>query len=262
MIVRDEPDGSMIMIGQSDHSKLSGVLAAHWGNEQFERPRPYESCVRAAMLHDCGWFRYEANPRFDEKLGRTPNFMHVALDREQLDAFQWGTDWLTDIDPYSGLLINKHRTGLWRGRYGSVSHPVAFNVTNPAETLNEFILANEGRQKQEEPKVNSEEFRINYQLLQVWDFLSLFVCVREPQVDYIEPVPLGYSNGKGVRMDFKPVGGGKIVLDPYPFDVPSLPVGLVHRHLATNKFPDKASFQQAYYQAPLQLLQFEFVRPT
>jgi hypothetical protein len=49
MIIQNQPDGSLIMIGQSDHSRLSGVFAAHWGNDSFKRPEPFESVVRAAM---------------------------------------------------------------------------------------------------------------------------------------------------------------------------------------------------------------------
>ena len=41
MIVRKQPDGSLILVNQSDHAKLSGILGAHWGNGQFmiERSR-------------------------------------------------------------------------------------------------------------------------------------------------------------------------------------------------------------------------------
>jgi hypothetical protein len=45
------------MITQNDHAQLSGLFAAHWGNDMFEKPRPYASLVRAAMFHDRGWIR-------------------------------------------------------------------------------------------------------------------------------------------------------------------------------------------------------------
>ena len=52
MIVRYESDGTIVMIAQNDHAQLSGLFAAHWGNDKFETPRPYASLVRAAMFHD------------------------------------------------------------------------------------------------------------------------------------------------------------------------------------------------------------------
>ena len=65
MIVRYESDGSIVMITQNDHAQLSGLFAAHWGNDKFEKPRPYGSLVRAAMFHDRGWIRYETGPQLN-----------------------------------------------------------------------------------------------------------------------------------------------------------------------------------------------------
>ena len=33
MIVRKEPDGSLILIAQTNHAELSEFFAANWGNE-------------------------------------------------------------------------------------------------------------------------------------------------------------------------------------------------------------------------------------
>ena len=94
MIVRSSPDGSLTLITQNDHARLSGLMAAHWGNDRFARPRPYDSVVRATHYHDLGWLEYEANPQFDAKTGRTPNFLQIPNDREHLDAFQRSHKWL------------------------------------------------------------------------------------------------------------------------------------------------------------------------
>src|SRR5436190_1367974 len=125
MIVRYESDGSIVMITQNDHAQLSGLFAAHWGNEKFEKPRPYPSLVRAAMFHDRGWIRYEISPQLNLETGKTPNYREVPSDKTQLDAFEWAGDWLGATDPYAGLMITKHRTGLWQGRYGVITFPPA-----------------------------------------------------------------------------------------------------------------------------------------
>ncbi|MBV9121447.1 MAG: DUF3891 family protein, partial [Chloroflexi bacterium] len=52
MIVRNLPDGALAIIGQTDHSRFVGQVAAHWGNEEFDRPRPFDSVARAATYHD------------------------------------------------------------------------------------------------------------------------------------------------------------------------------------------------------------------
>ena len=130
MIVRYESDGTVVMITQNDHAQLSGLFAAHWGNDKFEKPQPYGSLVRAAMFHDRGWIRYETSPQLNPQTGKTPNYRDVPVDMAQLAAFQWASDWLSGIDPYAGLMIAKHRTGLWQGRYGVITHPAAIQRGN------------------------------------------------------------------------------------------------------------------------------------
>ena len=50
MIVRKQPNGELILIGQTDHSRFVGQLAAHWGNNEFAAPEPFDSMVRAAVM--------------------------------------------------------------------------------------------------------------------------------------------------------------------------------------------------------------------
>src|SRR4051812_19601364 len=101
MIVQECADGSVILINQSDHAKLSGLFAAHWGNSAFAAPRPYHSVVRAAMFHDAGWYAYETAPRL-LSTGKPMGFTQVPLDDATLADYQWATDWMKAIDPYAG----------------------------------------------------------------------------------------------------------------------------------------------------------------
>jgi hypothetical protein len=261
MIVRRSSNGSLLLINQTDHCLLSGQLAAHWGNECFARPQPFESVIRAAAFHDCGWYRYQISPLLDEQTGEPPNFMKVPLDDIQIGAFQWGTDWMTGIDPYAGLLINKHRTGLWRGRYGAIQHPQAYNEKKLPQQLEAFIIRNEARQEQEQGSWDKQEFWTNYRLHQVWDLLSLYFCVEEPKVDYIEPVPLSYQGGdnEGVRMTMTPSDARTVKIDPYPFDAPQLHVQLVRKRLPRATYASQAHFREAYFQAGIELAEFRLI---
>ena len=56
MIVRYESDGTVVMITQNDHAQLSGLFAAHWGNDKFEKPR----ALRVARTR-----RHVSRPRMD-----------------------------------------------------------------------------------------------------------------------------------------------------------------------------------------------------
>ena len=258
MIVRYEADGTIVMITQSDHALASGLFAAHWGNAKFEKPRPYNSLVRAAMFHDRGWIRYETSPILDAE-GKTPNYRQVPNSPEQLQAFEWAGDWLGEIDPYAGLMIAKHRTGLWQGRYGVITKPPAIQRGELPPHIKAFIARNEDKQKPTASKFDANELAINYNLLQVWDMISLYICQNEILTpDTIDPVPTDYS-GKHAAMTLTPLGHNTVALDPYPFDQPSLTTNIVHRRLKKNKFKDQAELQDVYFCTAPQTMAFKFV---
>lgn len=260
MIVRYEADGSVVMITQNDHALLSGLFAAHWGNADFARPRPYLSAVRAALFHDKGWIRYEACPIYDPASGKTPNFRDVPNTPEQLAAFEWAGDWLSEIDDYAGLLIRKHRTGLWQGRYGAIAHPAMLQRGAPKPEIASLIARSEQKQAAQASNVDPLELKTNYNLLQVWDLLSLYICTSEtPKADVIDPVPTDYATGSGVPMTLAPLAPDTIALDPYPFDTASLTANVIHRRLPARPFADQAAFQAAYFATAPQIATFTFV---
>src|SRR6476660_5665780 len=228
MIVRYESDGSIVMITQNDHAQLSGLFAAHWGNETFEKPRPYASLVRAAMFHDRGWIRYETSPQLNLETGKTPNYRQVPNDRTQLEAFEWAGDWLSAIDPYAGLLITKHRTGLWQGRYGVITDPPAIQRGTLPPDIVSFIGRSEAKQKVAAEKYEAKELAANYNLIQVWDLMSLYICSTEThKPEKIAPVPMAYTDKASATMTLTPGDNNTIALDPYPFDQPTLTTSVI-----------------------------------
>jgi len=258
MIVRYESDGSLVMITQNDHAKLSGLFTAHWGNRQFEKPRPQGSTTRAAQYHDIGWLRYEAKPHFDPDTGKTPNFREVPNDEAQLDSYQWALDWSSAIDGYAGLLISKHRTGLWQSRYDVIRKPEFPRRGKLSEEIQAFIARNEAKQKTVASAFDAHEIAVNYHLLQVWDLLSLYICTQERlKEEVIDPVPTGYANGESIAMRLQPISPTRISVEPYPFDQAQLQLGVVYRRLPAT-FPDAQAFEAAYFAAPPQLASITF----
>jgi hypothetical protein len=259
MIVRYESNGTIVMITQDDHAQLSGLFAANWGNDNFERPRPYLSLVRAAMFHDRGWIRYATGPQLNSE-GRTPSYRDVPNDKAQLEAFEWAGDWLSSIDPYAGLMIRKHRSGLWQGRYGVITHPLARQRgTLPSEVM-DFITRSETKQKEQTEKLDEVELSINFNLLQVWDILSLYICsseVHEP--DRIEPVPIDYSGEAGISMSLTPIGSSTIEINPYPFNQQSLVANVIFRRLSQKSFRDESELQGAFFSTAPQIASFNLV---
>ena len=260
MIVRYESDGSIVMITQNDHAQLSGLFAAHWGNGTFEKPRRYASMVRAAMYHDRGWIRYETGPQIMPTTGKTPNYREVPNDKAQLEAFEWAGDWLSAIDAYAGLLIAKHRTGLWQGRYGVITQPPAIQRGTLPPDIQSFIARSEAKQKAAANGLDAGELTINYKLLQAWDILSLYICSTDRLAkDGIAPVPTAYSGKDGVAVTLTPQEPATIALDPYPFDQPSLTTNVIFRRLRQNTFRDSAELQSVYFRTAPEIASYRLV---
>ena len=259
MIVRKQNNGELILIGQTDHSRFVGQLASHWGNRVFAPPEPYDSMVRAASFHDYGWLRYETSPLVDPATGEPYAFLQLPLGTTQLAAYQWSLDWLADIDRYSGLIVNMHRTGLWKGRYGTITHPQGYNLKEIGPEVRALIERNEAWQENERKSYDSGKVWINYQLMQVWDLLGLYFCCQEPSEDYIESVPVDYSPKNRVRLAMRPVTPGRVSFDPYPFDVPRCHVQLAFKRLPKSFFESSEAFRRAYFQAENDFMRFELV---
>lgn len=259
MIVRKEADGQLLLIGQTDHSRLVGQIGAHWGNDRFAVPRPFDSVARAAAYHDYGWLRYETAPILKSEPGETPGFRDVPGGPAQLASYQWCIDWLSAIDPYAGLIVGMHRTGLWRGRYDTISHPEN-SARKLAPAIEEFVTRNEARQEEERKRFDATEVWTNYRLLQVWDLLGLYFCCQDPIEDHIEPVPLDYAGDAAgtTRLALRPLSNRKVAFDPFPFAEPC-EIQLSYRRLPTSTFVDLDEFRRAYFQAPIDLMRFELV---
>jgi len=262
MIVRKEADGQMLLVGQTDHSRLAGQFAAHWGNARFAVPRPFEAVTRAAAFHDFGYLRYETAPSFDAESGETPNFRDVTTDATRLEEYQWCFDWLLAPDPYAATIVSMHRTGLWRGRYGAMRHPEHTMRPQPPH-VDAFVERNEAQRAATIAAHgwSAAELRINYRLMQTWDLLSLYFSCQEPYEDYIEPVPTTYddADGEGVRLTLTPLGDGRIAVDPFPFDTDPCRFQLTARRFPQSTFAGEAAFRRAYAQAPLEIIAYELV---
>jgi hypothetical protein len=260
MIVRHESDGTLVMITQNDHAKAAGFIATHWGNLEFTKPRPFESTMRAAFLHDLPWLREETTPLFNPETGQTPNYLAVPSE-SQLTEYQWANDWLYERDRYAGLLVSRHRTGIWKSRYGLMKLP-HYPLRKLGPEIEEHVARSHREQEEVASAYDRLEFVTNYILLQIWDLFSLYICSNERlQEESFDPVPTTYKEGCGIRMTLAPVEPSKNSVRPYPFDQPSLDVNVIYRRLLKSTFENAAEFQAAYMRAPLQIATFTFVDP-
>ncbi|MBV9119097.1 MAG: DUF3891 family protein, partial [Chloroflexi bacterium] len=175
-------------------------------------------------------------------------------------AYQQCIDWLASVDPYAGLLVSRHRTGLWQNRYGVLRQPSMQHAAGPGlrPEIRDFIDRNEGRQREEVGRYPQDELAMNYRWLQVWDHLGLYFCCRPPREEVIDPVPQRYGTAKleGPALRLTPISDWEVSLDPFPFDQRPLQLPIAHRRLPDTRFASQEAWLEAYYSAPLALLTY------
>ena len=273
MVVRELKNGRCYVSTQEDHAELSAQFAAHWGNERFSQLRPYKTMIFATTFHDSGYREFEGNPPINTVKGRpyahreeVPSFEAV-----ELAAYAKNVDWVRSHDPYAGLLVSMHRTGLWHNRYNVFTEP-AMRLRERSAEVQAVKKALEAEQEQSKKELAGEnqgftnELEYNYRALQVFDLLSLYFCcdgyAAEDQFkEYkIAPVRVSYDSDDTVELRVLPNGANSVRFDPYPFDISPLKFAVRARIMTLEGGKSESAGLAAYQKAPRQLLTFEMSR--
>lgn len=249
MIVRERADSWQVVL-QPDHADLSAQFAGAWGNaDGFAPPTPFESVAIATTRHDDGWAVWERAPALDRDRVGPRNFLdvevpsHLAFYRAMIAA-------VLDHDPYAGLLVSMHGAGIYRGRYGTQPSLKLTFADEVREQVERFVGEQEELQARlvSELGVPEEERWTNYRLLQVYDRLSLYFCLRDAEAgegETLEPVPRDYG-GAEAALALEPRGPWRIRMDPYPFARSPAEFRLLRRVLPKRAWLDGESFRSDF----------------
>lgn len=263
-------------ITQPAHARLAGALARHWGRDSFERPEPRGAVLAATDLHDEGWAAFDRQPRLG--VDSTPLGFTGVGPEPWIEIYERGIEAVTAIDPYSGLLVSMHGTGLRRRRYGlSPSWP----ETKPA--FEQFVSEQEADQRSLAERLHAEgdgristmdleilwtlhqdgqleghtESRLwqNYGLLQAWDSLSLAFCTSVSGPSSGQRISAPQEPGLvGTSLELDRLGDGSFVIEPYPFGTEPLEVSVPYRTVAASAFDTESELFDAYYDAEMERL--------
>lgn len=270
MVVRELKDGSSFVSTQEDHAELSAQFAAHWGNRDFAKLRPYDSMVFATTWHDSGYREWEGNPPMNIEKGRPyahretiPSFEPV-----ELAAYVRNVEWVRSHDPYAGLLVSMHRTGLWHNRYETFTSPKG-RLRERSPEVQAVKRAMESSQEEEKKKLGRADPKFvsdlwfNFRMLQIYDLLSLYFCCDGYATDdafkgdKLAPIPLSYDGKEEVELRIAAVGAGAVKMEPYPFDISPLKVSVRTRLMPAGSFSSATECSEAYHKSPRRLLAFE-----
>jgi hypothetical protein len=197
VIVRDRGDDWQVVF-QTDHADLSGAFARVWA----DRGSRHGSLALAAGRHDDGWAVWERAPMVDAETGTPVNFLDVGIP-SHLAFYRACIAAVTEQDAYAGLLVSMHGAGIYRERYGLDPGLGLARAEEHKELVDAFV-------EEQEAKFGGDpgEHRNDYELLQLYDRLSLYFCMRD--VERGEEAEL---------QDFRlePLGSWRVRLEPFPF---------------------------------------------
>jgi hypothetical protein len=208
MIVLDRGDAWQVVL-QTDHADLSGDLARAWVEQSPRHP----SLVVAAARHDDGWAVWERSPQLDDD-SRPVNFLDVDI-TSHLAFYRAGIAAITEEDPYSGLLVSMHGAGIYRQRYGRDPALGLSRAAEAQELVDAFVAEQEASHQERLAGTGaSEDDRWHdYELLQVYDRLSLHFCMRDGEAG---------AQGEFQGYQIEPLGRWRVKLEPFPFgDAPA-----------------------------------------
>lgn len=262
MIVRELPDGSALLILQEAHADVAAQFAAHWGNQVFSPLDPSPSMVFGTIYHDSGHREMEADLPIDAERRLPYPFRGAPPGVRKREADDENVQWIRSRDPYASLIVSLHHLGLRKRRYDTVR--MLFNGASSTSTDTEPLGVNgafadlQGWQQEVAAQLELGDaqargaFWHNYQCLQVFDLLSLYLCCDGYEGDRmrearLEQVPVAYDSGRVAELRLTPIGPTKLKITPYPFELAPLTIAVMARQTVPPE--DQSMAREAYHRA-------------
>lgn len=250
MMIQTAPEGDPRFIClMTEHMDLCRQFAEAFGNDQFEKPEPYEETVYAIAHHDRGWDQFDANPILDPRSG-FPTGVGGAKGPGGAETTRLSPEFNEKRHAYCGLLASMHTWGLYNARYGysnfrvrmggSTSVPISPEMADETHAILDGEIARQERLKKtlaSDPETKSwvEEDRLfqNYKLLQFCDTLALYFNLRH-ETDRGEEIYIHVpeSRTSDTSVVVRPLGNDRYSFDPFPFSGDSLDVSCQGRYFS------------------------------
>ena len=252
MIVRQDGEG-IIIIRQGDHAALAADIAQAWHPPGRPNERPHNSLLVAARHHDAGWRAWEDSaPNPLDHQGRPRDFMHMRLD-DHLPIWRDSVEQTAQFDLYAGILVSMHAVALYEGRLATRPDPEpvrakmrAFVKQQAAWQAGMLPLLSERPYYDE--RLSQGGLQADLTLLQVWDALSLMLCV--PWADRRTFADVRVPGGDFCTLTVTAGGEGALALAPYPLHQDPFPLSVKGRKLTDATFEQPAALARAYASAP------------
>ncbi len=261
MIVREQPDGWLLIVNQTSHALMAAAFCRHWGNREFARPEPYDAVLAGIAQHDNGWYEWEQQPRLRAD-GYPMDFLHDDDPLAKVALWTRGAARAAAQHPYAGLLVGQHAASLY------VEYPTSGLPATVQRRIDAFVA--DQRQQIDDLRrawqatevaagwLDKARITANTRLLRFGDSASLQVCMPWQPDRVIQQVPVdGAGTFTKVHMTFD---DATIAFDPWPYGVDGFEVDIWGRLLATRTFAVATDYHTALAHAPWQRLTWRVQR--
>jgi len=255
-------DDSTIVIPQTAHGWLAGQLAAQWGNTRFRLATLPNEVRLAAANHDLVWFDWERSPSLNADR-RPIDFMEMPI-RVHLPIWQDSINGMAAQSRYAGLLVSMHAAAL-------VDMRLKRNPSDSIEARDElhaFCQAQQTWQAEQRealahvphfaPGLSPAALADNLRLLQVFDWLSLLLCMDTVIETTIPDVPTAPGQPRAT-LRMRADGPHRLSLSPWPFARPTFSATVQFIQLPAETFADNPALRQVWQSLTPQTRQFQFI---
>jgi Protein of unknown function (DUF3891) len=267
-MLRLETETGWWLVTHPDHARLAGAFAERWGNEKFLPPEPRARVLKGIALHDDGWLARDAKPEITrqgkpsafsvELVGKYSAFEEIDL-ADYLAVRDRAVRLIAAEDPYAAILISMHTHSLLsehadRSTIAPEELPLLDRFLEQQREFQETLRNQIAADPSLAPEQKSESAILDhFRLLQANDNLSLLTCV-----DFARPANLLHSlplrDGSYARVGVRSAGSRHFVLDPYPYNEPSLTFQFPARHVQGKLFGSAAELREQFAAAPVETL--------
>jgi hypothetical protein len=225
-VIVQERDGGLLLFRQTDHALLSGAFADAWGNDVIPPLERRDALLVAAARHDDGWFEWELAPKLN-KDGEPIDFIHIPV-AEHVALYRRGIDLVEDEDPYAGFVASLHGERLYtRPFYPGMDPRIEHLEGTTLELATAYVEGERSRQQRLLAAIDGtgvkEQADEAWRLLQVWDRLSLLVCMQALASEPDQKLPPIASTDGDVQIFVRGTKDGDLLCDPYPFGMEPAP---------------------------------------
>jgi hypothetical protein len=247
VLVRDDPggpEGAWLAIGQPAHAWVSGQAARAWGNADFPAPSPWEEVCLAAEQHDIGMAEWDLAPALNPRTGRAQSFIEMPR-RGHVGLWSRAGERLLAQSRYAALLVSLHGTTLYE----------RYPATTDLELVEAYLVGQRAFQAALRSSLGApaEEVDRNRELLFVWDWLSLALCLDWAPAE--SPPAPGFGGPVSLRL------GEDLTLEPWPFSAPTVRLHTEGRRLS-GRFASEPELHAALAAAPWTALEWQLVAPS